>query len=441
MKKVLFVTYEFPPKGGSGVQRGAKFVKYLPRFGWKPTVLSVADPPAALSDETLLGDIPPSVRVERAWSAEPTRLLAWARGLPSRRGSSSIERRPNVTGRARVSGLPVWAIRLIQGLFVPDEKIGWRRYAVREGLRAIARDGIDAIFASGPPATTYLVGERLARLSGLPLVVDFRDPWVSNAQLRAPTPLHAWAWRRLERRVVARASVVVSTLDAVSADFRTRYPDERPEKFVTITNGFDPSDFEIEPRRHDGFTITHTGVFYGIKGLNCFLDGLKAAIEEGGVEEGDVRVRLVGPYAPEVDRAVRSMGLGDIVESGEYLAHPDAVRSLVESDLLLLVLDSPGHSRTSLTGKLFEYIAAAKPVLAVIYEGETADLITRERIGTVVSPGRPEDVAAALGVFYRRYREEKPAVARSPDLLARFDRRRLTEKLAGVLDDVTRGGR
>jgi len=423
--RLLLVSYEFPPRGGPGVQRPLKLAKYLGRAGWDVTVLTVADPPTAIVDEGLIEELPPSVRVVRAWSLEPTRLVQALRRL---RGD-----RKGTGGRVQgFSGAPSGVIALVQSVFVPDEKRGWKARAVRTGLAAARDGGFDVVLSSGPPHTSHLVGGSIAARLGVPHVMELRDPWFGRHSRRYLTPLQRWMDKRAEARVARRAAAIVTVTRAMGEMYRERYPHTRTE---IILNGFDPEDlpepFSADP---DKLVFTHAGIFNGPRRPDTFLAGLALAEREDEAVSRDVRVVVAGAGAEFVE-AARTAGVRSEVEALGYVSHERSLQTVAGADVAVLILSAGEESRVSLSGKVFEYIGLRKPILAVVGAGEAADLVQSLDGGTVAPFDDPRAIASAIIDIYQRW-ERGELTGPSEEQARRFSRVRQAEEYGALLESV-----
>jgi len=432
---VLLITYEFPPKGGPGVQRPLKTAKYLSRLGWSVTVLTVKDPMGGMMDGTLLGELPDDVRVERAWSLEPTRLVALLRRL---RGGPRREH-VRAAGSRGYTSLPRGAIRLIQAFFIPDEKVGWTPWAVRAAQRIHAREHVDVVVVSGPPFSAYGVAWRVARRLDVPWVADVRDPIVGGYFFKPLTPLHEWLMRRYERKVARSAARVVTATDGLSAGIASRLPGMMCPP-VTITNGFDPDDFTgVAAMHREGFVLTYTGTFQGSVHADVLLEAIATLKTSGSPVIQDLRVRFVGPLDIHTPSAVTARGLGDIVSLPGYVSHAEAVTEMVGADVLLLVLGPDAASADIISAKLPEYLGAHKPVLALVPDGLAADVVRRSGAGQVVHPGDVAGTAAAIERLHTQWREGTLPVP-DADVVAEFDRSELVTCYSRILEQVVEEG-
>ncbi len=417
-----------------GVQRPLKTARYLAENGWDVTVLTVADPPTSMLDPGLLSELPESVRVERAWSLEPTRVLQSLRRRRERTDHSSTPISP-ADGSRGFSGLPRWLVRCIQSLFIPDEKFWWTPWAVRLGRRLHRETPFDCILSSGPPFTALGIARRLSRDLGVPWVADLRDPIIDGYFFTPPTPLHSALMRGYERRVVRSAVRVVVVTHAMERALTDRYA-HLAHRFVTVPNGFDPADFVGPvPSLLPGFSLTYVGALQGDIRADRLFAAAKLACERDTELAVDLRLRLVGPSDPETDAAIEHWGVADIVERLGFVGHAEAIAEMRRSPVLVLLLAPGPEHAYILTGKLPEYLASGRAVLALVPEGVAADVIRRSNAGWVVHPNETEAAASAILDAYRLWKRAKLPV---PDarIVGEFDRRRLTSRVGAILEDV-----
>lgn len=441
MKRLLLVTYEFPPKGGTQSQYAAKLAKGLAGRDWEVTVLTVADPPTALVDTALYDEVASSVRVVTAWSLEPTRLMQWLRrrrGIgvqpPDQGGAMPT---PSATPRG-YSGMPDWAVRLIQSVFVPDEKALWAPYAVRAAVKdARATGPYDLIVATGPPFTAYRIAWRVARRLRVPWVADLRDPIVGTPLVPASGP-KAWLMRRFERTVARTASAVLASSETVAKSFRQRHPGSAGAVH-TVPNGFDPADYAGACERDAGrFVVAHVGAFQGLQSPRDLFAGIVAASGEREGFRGDVSVRLVGPVDPDSAAAAGEFALSDVVDVVGFVPHAHAVREMRCADVLLQVIGPDPRIAYAIASKLPEYLAAGRPVICVApADTESARIVARSGAGWVIEPGDAEAMRRALLELHDRWRDGALPVP-NPAVVAEFDRDRLLDDLSARLREMVR---
>ncbi len=416
-RHVLIVAYYFPPLGLSGVQRTTKFAKYLSRYGWKPTVLTVEPGGYYAFDQSLLKEVEDAgVTIVRTGSLDANRLF-------------------RKKGTVRV---PSELMRRLAGFigdffFIPDTKIGWRRKAVRAGKVLLKNRSFDAIIATAPPQTDFLIGAELARFANIPLLLDYRDAWIHYPFKFFPTPLHTWLHKRQERKVIARADKVVVTHRRIKEELLTRYPKFGYRDVSILSQGYDEEDFRgVRPKeRFRGLDIVHTGTFYGRRSPDVLFKALSQMVLKDPDLRGMLRVRLFGAPRRQDVRAAKRLGVADIVRFEGYVEHRASVRALVEADVLWYVIDNDLQS----PGKLFEYFAAGRTILASVVDGYTKQLL-EESGGAVCLPLRDVDAhVKAIGDLLERKRSD--TLPRTPSAFAhRYERLRLTGELARHLEHL-----
>jgi glycosyltransferase involved in cell wall biosynthesis len=410
MKKVLLVAYHFPPLGGGGVFRTLKFTKYLPEFGYQPHVLTVKNTMHRTKDATLVRDIPPESKVYRTFSFEH-RILRAPRLLDIN----------------------------LKWFYMPDENIGWLPTAVFAGANIIKKENISVIYATSPIATSLLIGCLLKRKTKKPLVIDFRDPWTDNIFIKYPTEVHKFIERKMEEAVIAQADYVTAATDSIKNSLIERYPYLK-SKIATITNGFDPDDFENLKtyNKADKFRITFAGSIYGLLTAKPFLLAMKELIEENSELKEKMEALFVGNYGKETPLLVKEFGLEDNVKLVKYVPHKECLELIMNSQALLLLIttESP-EGEGILTGKLFEYLASRKPIIAIApTNGSAAKIIKSLGAGAVVSPSNVPLLKKTLAAFYEQWTKGK--MFRTEGDISNYSRNFLTQQLAHIFENVLR---
>jgi glycosyltransferase involved in cell wall biosynthesis len=410
--KVLLVTLYFPPAGGGGVQRPLKLATHLPAYGIETHVLAPDDSKWVHRDDEL---VPPTQAwVHRAHYLGPS----GKRPADELHGTEGLER---FATQARLFG---------RRLLVPDENVSWNLTAIPAATRIVNQEEIDVVITTSPPNSIHLIGASVKRLTGARWVADLRDSIVAHPHRRT----ESLAVRAKEstsagvaRLVAHSADAIVTAAEAIAEEARSLGP---RGTVTTIPNGCDFDDFAgLEYRRGDRFTITHAGSFFGKRSPRPFLQ----ALAESNL---DVVARFVGDFRPADRDWAEGLGLGDRLELHPYTSHRRALELQRSSDaLLLLIPDADGRGRGVLSGKVFEYLAAERPILAIVPpDGAAADLI-REVGNGVVAP--PEDVPAireALAGLVERWRAGSLNGAPLPeDVRDRLDRRSRVRELADLL--------
>lgn len=421
-RRVLVLAYYFPPMGLSGVQRTAKFVKYLPQFGWHPTVLTVEPTGYPVLDESLLQEVTADeIRIVRTPAAGPGRVYAKKDAVVLPR-----ERRRKLMSR------------LSDTVFIPDNKIGWRRRAAARALELHGDTPFDLIFATAPPFTSFLVGKDVKEAIGRPLVFDYRDPWVDYPFKFYPTPAHRYAHVTLERRALRASSHIVATSRRVKELLLRRYRFLTYHDVDIIPQGYDPEDFEglecgASRRRSktgEKMKITYAGVFWEDRLPDTFLRGLAELFKESPRLRGRIEAVFAGVFREEQHKLVARLGLQDAVNVLGYLPHQECVRQICDSDVVWMV----SGDDVSTPGKLYEYIGAKKPILALVPEGFLRRDVL-EAGGVAVSPDDVPGVKAALTEFFDAY-EKRRLTGPPADIVRKYDRVALTGSLVKLFESL-----
>lgn len=440
VRKVLMVAYTFPPIGGSGVQRTVKFTKYLPEFGWQPIILTVSNPSLREADPSLLKELPDDLTVHGAPDVNLVYLVRrLIRRLCSSRNRNAVEAGADApTSSHSVGGArQAWRDFSEAWLMIPDHCCYWLLPALWVGVRVVK--DCDIILSTSAPFTNHLVAYFLHKFSGTPWVADFRDPWTQYGVYQRPSSrLRSKVDSFFEALFLKSPDMVTVTCAATADGFRRLYPCLPKEKFVEITNGFDAADFDQPDRSpFDRFTITYTGRFVSEKHSRTasFLQALRDLHHDYPELDSEMQVIFAGRFGEQGHALLRQWDLEKMVKPVGYVPHAESVRLLLESHVLLLTLnDKPGTELLYL-GKLFEYLAAEKTILALVPDGATAELIRDMEAGPVVPP---DDVDAIKKVVLELYSQNKrgDTLSRTYDNLGRFERRSLTERLAQCLNAV-----
>jgi glycosyltransferase involved in cell wall biosynthesis len=419
-RRVLVIAYYFPPMGLSGVQRTAKFVKYLPAFGWHPTVLTVEPTGYLARDESLLAELDPSaVSIVRTPAAGPGRLLA----------AREVVKLPSERTRKILSAAS-------DTLFFPDNKIGWKRRAVARALELHGETPFDLIFATAPPFTDFLIGAEVKEAIRKPLVFDYRDPWADYPFRFHLTPFHRMRHVALEAGALRASSHVVTTSRRVKEILIKRYPFLGFHDVDIIPQGYDPEDYpagsDLVPasRATGKMRITYAGVFWEDRVPDHFLQGLHDLLQERPRLRGRIEAMFVGTFRDENHRLVSKLGLQDAVVVRDYLPHRACVDVLRSSDVLWAVAgDDLGTP-----GKLYEYIGARKPILALLPEGFLRQAV-QEAGGIVVGPRDVPAIKAALSDLFDRF-EKRTLPAPADEVVRKYDRKALTGALVKLFESL-----
>ena len=439
-KKVLIVSYFYPPAGGAGSIRITKFVKYLPQFSWSPFVLTTLDPESPLRDESLFEEIPDETVTIRTRSIEPTKWRAQKLVAGNHDETDSTGRHPVRSRRVRS-----WIKGFVsKWLFIPDSRVGWIPFAVCSGYRMARKHRIAAVVASGPPWTNMVVGYLISLLANIPLIADYRDGWAALFSELHGKSLRGKIDGLLEKIIVRRSAAVVLVSDEMQALYSHKYPQVASQKMLVINNGFDEEDFRgFRPFADKVFRITYTGSFNHFQRAAPFLEGLKIAIQKNPDLEKDLEVNFYGSIGARDLESIQQLGLDGFISTGDYIPHRLIPRYLSRSSLLLLVLFEGPTSDIYLPCKTFEYVRSGIPILAIApTSGPTARLVTGNGAGKVVQPERSDDIAEAIITYYHEHRHkdaDTPAPKIHATFLNKYERRRQASLLATCLDRILQG--
>lgn len=425
LKKVLILAYYFPPLGMGGTQRMAKFIKYLPEFGWKPVVVTVKEIAYYARDTSLLEDVS-SASIYRAGSLDPQRLLA----IFASKRSNSDDAVWTDSSWQKIN-------KLISFLFIPDPKILWLPFALVKCARLIQKEKIDVILTSSPPHSLQLVGLLLKKIKRVRWVVDFRDGWSGGNFQREPTRIHRRLNRFLEQRIVQASDRVVAVSSQLLQSLQ-RFAPENPDKFHTITNGYDADDLpqaitQPSPRE---FSIVYCGTISPISPIESFMTGLTQALHKRPDMAEDMRVSFIGiDLTGTVHILARKHGLSGIIEHKGYLSHKKALAEIVKADLLLYPI-ADSASEDFIPGKTFEYLASGNRVLAI--GPQVAGVKILEECGAVETLAHA-DIAAIEQALITHYDKTKMngRLRRQQRSFLHFERKHLTARLAEVLEQAS----
>lgn len=367
--RVLIITYYWPPSGGAGVQRWLKLAKYLPASGWFPVVLTVMPEYAAYPsrDESLSDEIPIDVEVHRTKAVNYFALYS--------RDQSKIPYGGFASGR--VKGVKATISRIIRGnFFIPDPRRGWNRYACRKASELIKQGNISHIITTSPPHSTQLIGLKLKRrFPHIKWVADLRDPWtdIYYYDMFLPSPPARAVDRRYEKRVLSAADRITS-VNHMLASLLSEKATGVSEKMVVIPNGFDEEDFQgVTASQPEQFTITYVGTISAAYPVQGLIRALKGVI----INEQLPILRFVGAVPPEVKRVLSEEKNHITPEFTGYCEHPEAIRYMMAASMLLLIIPEHSLAGGTVPGKIFEYMATGRPILALgPVDGEVARLLT-----------------------------------------------------------------
>lgn len=418
-RHVVLVAYYFPPLGGSGVQRVAKWAKYLPENGWNVTVLTVEPGAYFAFDESLMDEVREAgVRIVRTRTFDPTRSGKGKRvvGMPSERKRK-------------------WFSWITGFFFLPDNKRGWRKYARQAFEEVTAAGPVDVVLSSAPPYTSLMVGDELSSQLGVPHIVDYRDDWVENPRHRYPTPFHKRWHVSAERSVVNRAACVVTINDSIASLLRGRHPDA---DIRILPQGYDPADMTIDHDRSSGgkIRLVYSGMFYDAQQPDSLLQAVALLVERDRHMVEKLEICFVGLFPEEKLPLIKELGLEEMVTMSGYLSHREAVARLGSADILWMIVGHQKGGHTISTGKLFEYMGTRLPILALAPEGEVRRVLSRYGAAWTVDPDDVGEIATALATLMKKAEEGSLPVG-DEAWVAQFNRKTQAGELSKLLAEVS----
>ena len=438
-KRVLIITYYWPPTAGSGVQRWLKMSKYLPQYGWQPVIYTPENPEAGMTDESLLRDIAPEVEVIKRPILEPYAVFNALTGNKGKNswkasaGSGAVNPINAVGHKSPLMRLSLW---LRANVFVPDPRFLWIRPSVRFLKQYLREHPVDAIVSTGPPHSMHLIARALHRSMGIPWTADFRDPWTRIFYFKH-LPLTRRSRKKyaaMELSVLREADHVVAVTDNMVRDFLEELgPGQQDKgKFHVIENGYDEADFTgiTAAELPAGFNLVHTGLF-SAEGNPRRLWKVLAELSRDLPGFGrDLHLTFAGKTDPEILAAVREAGLGDCLTDRGYIPHHEANRLQKAADLLLLPLREEPEAAGILTGKYFEYLAAGRPIAAFGPHGSVLERsLAATRTGRIFDWEEEAPLKEYLTALYTR------TLPFAPDAgaISAYTRRSLAGRYAEIL--------
>ncbi|HOC37339.1 MAG TPA: glycosyltransferase family 4 protein [Tenuifilaceae bacterium] len=430
-RRILVITYYWPPSGGVGVQRWLKFVKYLRLYGWEPVVYTPENPESFYDDESLLNDIPEGVEVIKTRIWEPYKIYKRITGTKNEKIAVGFTSSSNKK-KGLLHRVAVW---LRGNLLIPDPRVFWVNPSVKFLKKYLRENPVDVVVTTGPPHSIHLIGLKLKQKMKVKWLADFRDPWtnidyIKDLRLSAPAMrIH----RRLESKVVKEANRVV----VVSEQMKREFQQLAAKRIDVITNGFDEDDTPTKLIPLDEkFSITHVGTLTPSRNTPMLWQSLADLCVEIDGFRNDLIIRLVGQVDISIIESIRSVGLDGNLESLGQVTHAEAMMFQKKSQVLLLVVNNSPNATGIITGKVFEYFASGRMVLAVgpTY-GDLASLLSETKAGFFVDYNDKAKTKRVITHLYNLYKENNLR-PETKDIL-RYSRKELTRTLSNLLNEMT----
>ncbi len=439
MKKALIITYYWPPAGGTGVQRCLRFVKYLRNFGWEPVVYTADNPNYPLYDENLVKAIPEGIQTLKLKIKEPNNLFARAT-TAGKAGKAKVQ--SNMEGKKSLFVKFMWFVR--GNFFIPDARVFWVKPSARYLERYLAENKVDLIFSSGPPHSLHLIAKQLKDKLNIPTVADFRDPWTTIDYLSEMflTPFAKKKHEKLEKLVVTSASAVTVVGRTMYNEFKEKYNRES----VVIYNSYEatpppkggilnPPSEGTEASLDKKFTLVHIGSF--LKNRNCddLWEVLSEMVNEDSVFAKNLEIKLIGNVASNVLDSIQKNKLSANLNKIDFMPYSDTLRHLYSAQVLLLPIDRIKNCEFVLTGKLFDYLKAHRPILLIGPEnGDAAQVIQDCNAGYSCNFGDKAKMKNTVKHIYTLYLSGKNNI--QPVNVERYSAYETTKQLARLFDSL-----
>jgi glycosyltransferase involved in cell wall biosynthesis len=430
LKKVLIISYYWPPSGGAGVQRWLKFAKYLPEFGWQPHIYTPSNPEAPATDESLMSDLNDQMVVIKQPIFEPYSFYKTLTGKKGKVNAGFLSEdkgsRDKFTER-----MSIW----IRGnFFIPDARILWVRPSVKFLQKYIQDQGIEMVISTGPPHSMHLIAMKLKEKMAIKWIADFRDPW-TNIDFYKELMLSAAADRkhhRLEKQVLQKADSVI----AIGATMQQELETIRGAKVDLISNGFDESDFHPSTQQNDSkqFNILHIGSINLDRNHPIFWESINSLRLENENFKRDFRLIFVGKLDYSVRESLEKYHLKEVCQIIPYLPHNQLQAVIDTADLLYLPLNNTLNAKGVVSGKLFEYLASGKPILSIGHPtGDAAKILAECNAGSMIGFDAFEDFKESLLFYY--HAKKDPNVALNSQI-QQYSRRNLTHELVRLIESI-----
>lgn len=433
MKKVLIITYYWPPTGGAGVQRWLKFSKYFRDFGWEPIIYTPSNPDFPINDDTLLKDIPQDLTILKTQITEPYDIY---RKIMRKKKTETVNQGFLSEGKENtfLQSAMIW----IRGnFFIPDARKFWIKPSVKYLSDYIKTNHIDAVISTGPPHSMHLIALGLKLKHNMPWIADFRDPW-TQIDFYDQLKLSKFAdnkHKQLENKVLTKANRVVTISPSCGADLEKL----GNRKVDVITNGFDTDDFKFtgDIKMMDGFLFHHTGALNKDRNPYTLWKVLGDLCKENSDLKKDLVLKFTGKTDAIVFESLKQNGLSDNAQKTDYMTHSEVVKVMAQSPILLLPLNNTPNNKGVLSGKLFEYLAAKRPIFGIgLIDGDAAAILNETQAGSMCDFDDYDATKKAVLSLYEKYRNKQLNI--SSTSIDKYSRKSCAQEYTKLLDVISK---
>jgi hypothetical protein len=424
MKKALIITYYWPPAGGSGVQRWLKFVKYFREFGIEPIVYTVKNPTYPIEDKLLENDISKGIEILKQPIWEPINLFSIV-GKKEKESAGFLNPKPSFFGKL---------LQYVRAnYFIPDARKFWVKPSINYLINYLKKNKVDVVISTGPPHSTHLIGLGLKEQLNVKWIADFRDPWTEIDYFHQ-LPLTKKAIKKhhyLEKKVLQNADSVL----VVGKTMKENY-NKFNKKVKVITNGFD-SDFINERSKLDSkFTLTHIGLMNADRNPSMLWQVLADILYDNKEFSTDFELKLIGRVDALVKNDILKYKLSKSVQIIDYVSHNKVIEFQNKSQVLLLIVNDVPSAKGIITGKIFEYLMAKRPILAIApTKGDLSEIIRKTNSGDVIDFNDAKNLKSTILDLYSKFKQGKSTI--DSKNIEQFHRRELTKQVSEIINKIT----
>ncbi|MCG6188137.1 glycosyltransferase [Maribellus maritimus] len=428
MKKVLIITYYWPPSGGGGVQRWLKMSKYLPDFGWKPIVYTPLNPDPSVLDESLTSEIHPEIIELKTPIWEPYHIY---RRLSGKKKNTKFK-----AGYISEASSGNWknklAVFLRGNLMIPDPRKFWIKPSVKYLSSYLKKNHVDLIVSTGPPHSMHLIALKLKEKIDIKWIADFRDPW-TNIDFYSQLRLTKWGDKKhhkLEKRVLDSADHVVT----VSPSWQQEFQKLGGRKIELVNNGYDPEDYHFENEPMEAkFTITHLGALNKDRNPASLWKAICELCKENNEFKKSIQIHLIGQTDHSVIKSIRDNNLFEYLKITPHLPHKRGLRMLHRSHLLLLPINDTPNVKGILPGKMYEYLAVNRPILAIgPKNADFATIINETKSGVTHNFNDAAGIKLSVLNYFKLFQQNQ--IESSISSFEKYSRRNLTKKFIEIAE-------
>lgn len=425
MKKALIITYYWPPAGGSGVQRWLKFVKYFRNFNIEPVVYTVKNAKYPITDISLENDIPKGIEVLQQSIFEPNNLFYFS-NKNKKVSAGFLNAKPSFLGKI---------MQFIRAnYFIPDARKFWIKPSVKYLKKYLSENKIDVLITTGPPHSTHLIGLRLKKETKIKWIADFRDPWTEIDYFHK-LPLTKRALqkhKKLEKKVLGTADAVVVVGKTMQEKFK-----KQTKLCKVITNGYDTEKENATPVLDKKFTLTHVGMLNADRNHKALWKAVAHLCNSNKEFSEKFVLQLVGKIDGSIFNSMKKYKLEKNVKVINYLPHKEVLNIQKQSQVLLLLVNNVPSAKGILTGKIFEYLLAKRPILAIApTNGDLAEIINKTNAGSTVDFKEEAEIKRILLAYFKKYKEENLKVASKN--IEKYHRKELTQQFSELIYNVVK---